>query len=215
MILRALLRGEEVNRYGAAFTVHKLRLNYRVRPDIPIFMAGRGNRSLLACAEIADGLIVSNMCTVAFVAKAVKILHAAARNSGRCKLPDVVQYIPCVPRADRREAQLLASNAVAEMLPGYWLLAQRLPAAKQAMLEGSGIPETDYAAAVARLNAGERAEIALDERFVQAFTVSGNIEDCRRRVAACTAAGVTELALTFSGPKAAADMRFMAEAMTG
>jgi hypothetical protein len=41
------------------------------------------------------------------------------------------------------------------------------------------------------------------------------MEDCRTKSAAYAAAGVTELALTFSGSKPAADMRFMAEAMTG
>ena len=215
IILRALLCGEEVNHCGVAFTVQKVKLDYQTRPDIPIFMAGRGTRSLLTCGEMADGLIISNMCTVAFVAKAVKILHEAARNSGRSKLLDVVQYIPCIPRADRRKAQRLAMQAVAEMLPGYWMLGQRLPAAKQAMLEGSGISEADFAAAVARLNAGEKAEVALDERFVLAFTVSGNMEDCRRQATAYAAAGVTELALTFSGSRAAVDMRLMAEAMTG
>jgi len=215
IILRALLRGEEVNHCGAAFRVQKVRLDYQARPDIQIFMAGRGRRSLLACGELADGLIVSNMCTVEFAAKAVKILHKAALNSGRSKPLEVVQYIPCIPRADRSEAQRLATQAVAKMLPDYWMLGQRLPAAKQAMLEGSGISETDFAAAVARLKAGETAEAALDERFAHAFTVSGNMEDCRTKAAAYAAAGVTELALTFSGSKPAADMRFMAEAMTG
>jgi 5,10-methylenetetrahydromethanopterin reductase len=214
IILRALFRGEEVNHRGAAFTVQKVKLDYPARPDIPIFMAGRGYRSLLACGEMADGLIISNMCTVTFIAKAVKILHEAARNSGRSKLLNVAQYIPCIPRADRREAQRLAMKAVAKMLPVYWMLGQRLPAAKEAMLEGSGISEEEFAAAVARLNAGEEAEVALDERFVLAFTVSGNVEDCRRKVADCTAAGVTELALTFCGSSAAVDMRFMANAMT-
>jgi len=215
IILRALLRGEEVTHCGAAFTVEKVRLDYQARPDIPIFMAGRGERSLVACGELADGLIVSNMCTVEFVARAVKILHQAARNWRRSKRLDVVQYVACIPRADRSEAQWLAMQAVAKMLPDYWLLGQRLPAAKQAMMEGSGIAEADFAVAVARLNAGEKAEAVLDARFVQAFTVAGNIEDCRTKAAAYAAAGVTELALTFSGSKPAVDMRFMAEAMAG
>jgi 5,10-methylenetetrahydromethanopterin reductase len=214
-ILRKLFRGEEVNHRGTTFTIQNVKLDYQARPDIPIFMAGRGYRSLLACGEMADGLIVSNMCTVPFVARAVKILHEAARNSGRSKLLDVVQYIPCIPRSDRMEAQRLAMRVVAEMLPGYWMLGQRLPAAREAMLEGSGISETEFAAAVARLNAGEEAEATLDERFVLAFTVSGNIEDCRSKAKAHAAAGVTELALTFSPSSAAVDMRFMAEAMAG
>ena len=60
---------------------------------------------------------------------------------------------------------------------------------------------------------GRLAETALDERFVSAFTLAGNAEDCRRRAAAYAEAGVTELALTFSGPDAAADIRFLAEAL--
>jgi hypothetical protein len=55
----------------------------------------------------------------------------------------------------------------------------------------------------------------LDERFALAFTVSGNMEDCRRQAAAYARAGVTELALTFCSSSAAVDMRFMADAVTG
>jgi 5,10-methylenetetrahydromethanopterin reductase len=87
LIVRALLRGEEVSHAGAAFNVRGVKLDYRARPDIPIFMAGRGRRSLVACGELADGLIVSNMCTAAFAANAVKTLHAAARAAGRSRLP--------------------------------------------------------------------------------------------------------------------------------
>ena len=36
-----------------------------------------------------------------------------------------------------------------------------------------------FAGAVARLKAGEKAEAVLDERFVMAFTVAGDAEDCR------------------------------------
>jgi 5,10-methylenetetrahydromethanopterin reductase len=215
VILRTLFRGEEVNHRGAAFTVEKVKLDYQARPDIPIFMTGRGHRSLLACGEMADGLIISNMSTVAFVANAIKILQQAARNCGRPKPLEVVQFIPCIPHVDRKEACRLAMHAVGEMLPGFWRLGQRLPAAKAAMLEGSGISEAQFAAAVARLNAGEPAQAALDERFTLAFTVSGNAEDCRTTAARYAAAGVTELALTFCGPSAAVDMRFMADAVTG
>jgi 5,10-methylenetetrahydromethanopterin reductase len=214
VIVRALLRGEEVSHAGAAFQINKVKLDYRPRADIPIFMAGRGERSLRACGELADGLIVSNMCTVAFAARAVKVLHDAARADGRIKLLDVVQYLPCFAHTDRDTAQRHAAQALADMLPGYWRLGQRLPAAKAALLDGSGIDEAGFAAAVARLNAGEAAQTALDERFVAALTIAGNADDCRRQAAAYAAAGVTELALTFTGPDAAADMRFLFKALS-
>ena len=211
-IVRALLRGEEATHAGAAFSLDKVKLDYPARADIPIFMAGRGDRSLRACGELADGLIVSNMCTAAFAARAATILHEAARAAGR-KRPAVAQFIPCVPRADRAQAQRLAVAIVAAALPAYWRLGQRLPAAKRAMLEGSGIAAAEIAAAVARLDAGETAQTALDERFVRAFAIAGDAEDCRRQAAAYAAAGVTELALTFDAAHAAADMRFLAQAL--
>jgi 5,10-methylenetetrahydromethanopterin reductase len=201
-IVRALLRGEEVSHAGAVFQINKVRL-----------MAGRGERSLRAAGEIADGLIVSNMTTLAFAARAVKVMHEAARAAGRTKLPNVVQYLPCFPHPDREEAQRRATRAVADMLPAYWRLGARLPAAKQALLAGSGIDEAEFAAVVARLDAGETAQTALDGRFVAAFTVTGNAEDCRRRAAAYGEAGITELALTFSGEHAAGDMRLLVEAI--
>jgi 5,10-methylenetetrahydromethanopterin reductase len=210
VIVRALLRGEEVNHAGPVFQINKVKLDYRPRADIAIFMAGRGERSLRACGELADGLIVSNMCTVTFAAGAVQTLHAAARAAHRAKPPDVVQYVPCFPHADRNEAQRRALRAVADMLPGYWRLGHRLPAAKKALLDGSGIDEAEFAAAVARLNAGEKADVALDARFVAAFAIAGDAHDCRRQAAAYAQAGITELALTFADPQ---DMRFLADAL--
>jgi 5,10-methylenetetrahydromethanopterin reductase len=214
IIVRALLRGEEVTHVGAAFRLDKVRLDYRARADIPIFMAGRGERSLRACGELADGLMVSNMCTATFAASAVKTLHAAARAAGRATLPEVVQYVACFPRADRTQAQRVAMQAVADMLPAYWRLGQRLPAARRALIDGSGIGAAELATAVARLNTGETAQAALDPRFVAAFTIAGNADNCRRQAAGYADAGVTELALTFAGEQAAEDMRFLAEALS-
>jgi 5,10-methylenetetrahydromethanopterin reductase len=211
-ILRALLRGDEVTYAGAVFNVQKVKLDYRARADIPIFMAARGDNAVKTAGEIADGLIVSNMCSAGFVAKAVASLHQAARAAGRTTMPGVVQYMPCVPRADRDEAVRAGKRAVADMLPAYWALGQRLPGAKAALLDGTGLAEAEIAAAVAKLKAGEGADSALDERYVNAFAIAGSADDCRRLAASYAAAGVTELALTFSGPAYAADMDTLAKA---
>lgn len=215
VIVRALLRGEEVTYAGSVFNLRNAKLDYQRRDDIPIFMAGRGERSLVACGELADGLIVSNMCTPAFAASAVKILHHAAHAAGRSRLPDVVQYVSCFARDDREEAHRLAKKAIADMLPAYWTLGQRLPAAKRALLDGSEVSETELERAVGRLQTGETAESVLDGRFVRAFAIAGNAQDCRSQAAAYAAAGVTELALTFFGPHAAADMKLLGQALSG
>jgi 5,10-methylenetetrahydromethanopterin reductase len=211
VIIRGLLRGEEINFSGTAFTVQGVKLDYRTRADIPIFMAARGPNAVKTCGEIADGLIVSNMCTAGFIAGSVRRLHESAKAAGRA-VPGVVQYMPCVPLPDRDEAFRAAKRAIADMLPYYWTVAQRLPEAKAALMDGSGISEDDFATAVTRLSEGAAPDTVLDVRYVMAFTIAGNIEDCRAQAAAYAAAGVTELALTFFGPTAAADMAYIGPA---
>lgn len=215
VIIRALLRGEEVNHAGKVFNVERVKLDYRARADISIFMAGRGERSLQACGELADGLIVSNMCTCAFVAGAMQVLDAAARAAGRAVMPAVVQYLPCAAGDDRDEAHAAARRAVGKMLPAFWALGQELPAAKTALLKGSGISAAEFAAAVARFQAGEPADVVLDERYIAAFSIAGDAADCRAQAAAYAAAGVTELALTFTGADAAQQMVYVARAVAG
>lgn len=211
-IVRELLRGVEVNFSGSAFNVQRVKLDYRARAEIPIFMAARGPNAIKTCGEIADGLIVSNMCTAGFAANAVERLHESARAVGRTNMPGVVQYMPCVPRVDRDDAFSAAKRAVADMLPAYVALSQKLPDAKAALMTGSSISEDDFAAAVMRLKAGEMPEAVLDQRFVTAFTIAGNADDCCAQAATYAAAGVTELALTFSGPSAQADMNYIGKA---
>jgi 5,10-methylenetetrahydromethanopterin reductase len=154
------------------------------------------------------------MCSRAFVARAAARLNEAARAAGRATAPGVVQYLPCFPRPDRDEAMRLARRAVGDMVPIYWALGQRLPDARRALLDGSGISEFEFAAAAQRLKAGEPADAAIDQRYVAAFAIAGTAEDCTAQAAAHAEAGVTELALTFAGDTYAADMAYLAKAQS-
>src|SRR5262245_12871651 len=143
VIVRALLRGDEVTHAGHVFSVKQVKLDYRPRSDIPIYMAARGEQSLRACGELADGLLVSNMCAPAFTARAVTRVREAAQ-AARRKAPGVVQYMPCSADPDRAKAHRAAKIATAEMLPGYRSLGTRLAGARAALQAGSGL----YAAAL-------------------------------------------------------------------
>jgi alkanesulfonate monooxygenase SsuD/methylene tetrahydromethanopterin reductase-like flavin-dependent oxidoreductase (luciferase family) len=134
--------------------------------------------------------MVSNMCPPGFTAWAASIARPAR----------LVQYAPCVVAADRPTAMAAIKPVLAGLLKTFWALAQKVPAAKASLVNHSGIPEADFAAAVAG------PATALDERFVDAFAVAGTIDDCRARIAAYGAAGVTDLVLTFVGPDPVGDM---------
>lgn len=215
-ILRGMLRGEEVSHEGRVFSAVRARLDYAPpRPDMPIYMAAKGEQALRLCGEIADGLMVSNMCPPGFTARAVSLVRDGAAAAGRAIPAHVVQYVPCVARPDRAEARRGVKGTIAGMMSSYWELWRRFPAAQEAMCRDSGIPGPEFLAVLERLRAGEPAHEVLDDRFVDAFAVAGTAEDCLAMAATYARAGVTELAVTFVGAQPAADIAYLGAALTG
>lgn len=212
-IVRAMLEGEEVNYDGRVFSAHKVKLEYQARrPHMPLLMAARGEQALALCGKIADGLIISNMCPAEFTRAAVLAVRESAREAQRPAPVEVVQYVPCAVRLDRAEAYGLAKAEIGEMLPGFWSLGQRVPAAKAALLRAGALTESDFAAAVARLRAGERGADVLDDRFVEAFAIAGTAEDALAQARRYGEAGASELVLTFAGRRPEPDMQYLANA---
>jgi 5,10-methylenetetrahydromethanopterin reductase len=213
-IVRAMLKGEEVNYTGRVFSAHKVKLEFKpLRPDMPLLMAARGEQALALCGAIADGLMISNMCPPGFTRQAVDMVRMSAHAAHRPPPAEVVQYVPCAVRPDRAEAHALAKATIAEMLPGFWSLGQRVPAAKSALLRAGDLSESDFAAAIDRLGAGEAPAVVLDTRFVETFAIAGTAEDALAQARRYRAAGASELALTFVGSQPEADMAYLARAV--
>lgn len=208
-IIRALLRGDTAEHAGRVIAAKGIGLDFKSRANLPIYMAGRGDQTLRLCGELADGLFISNMCAPGFVARAIEVVRDAAAAAHRATPIDVVQYVPCSVQADRSEAVRAAKRAVADMLPGFWRLAQRVSSAKNALLLGSNIGLEEFDRSVAGLAAGKSPEVLLDERFVNAFAIFGTAEECRAQIAGFARIGVTELALTFSGPEPGTQIRYL------
>ena len=212
-IIRALLRGEETSYRGRAFCVDRVTLRFQPpRPDMPIYFASMGDRSLALCGELADGLIVSNLCPPGYTRRAVGIVQESAA-AVRRKAPDVVQYVPCAVRADRDEARHLAKSAVGEMLTAFWPVGSDWPALRETVVAHSGISKSEMVAALARLRCGEPPERVLDDRFVEAFAIAGTAEECLATATRYRRAGVHELVLTFVGERAAEQMHHLGRAL--
>jgi 5,10-methylenetetrahydromethanopterin reductase len=213
-IVRAMLKGEEVDYAGAVFSARKAKLGFpALRPDMPLLMAARGEQALALCGKIADGLIISNMCPAEFTQAAVAAVGEAARQAQRPAPAQIVQYVPCAVRLDRAEAYGLAKAALGEMLASYWSLGERVPTAKAALLRAKALAEADFAATVARLRAGEPPGEAIDDRFVDAFAIAGTADDALAQASRYAQAGASELVLTFAGRRPEPDMQYLANAV--
>jgi 5,10-methylenetetrahydromethanopterin reductase len=211
-ILRALLRGDELTYRGPVFSVDRVALGFRPpRPEMPIYLASMGDRSLALCGRLADGLIVSNLCPPGYTERAVAITQGSAAAAGRPPLA-VVQYVPCAVRPDREEARHLAKTAIGAMLTTFWP-AGEWPEPRERIVQHSGIAKPEFAAALDRLRRGEPAGSVLDDRFIKAFAIAGTAEDCLAQAVGYGRAGVGELALTFAGTQPASDMTYLAGAL--
>jgi 5,10-methylenetetrahydromethanopterin reductase len=107
--------------------------------------------------------------------------------------------MPCAVRKDRQEALRVGKRAVGEMLPGFWALSQKINSAKEGLSAGTGISDDEFETCARRIKSGEDPADVLDDRFARAFSLTGTPEECVARAAEYTAAGVSELALTFDG----------------
>jgi len=209
-IVRAMLSGETVTWRGRVFNVDGARLGFSPRRlDLPIYMAAAGERGLEACGTLADGLIVSNLTPLRTTERLVSTVRDAAARAGRT-MPRVVQYVPCVVRADGETAGAAVKTLIGEMLTSFWPAANELPPAKAAIVAESGIPRREFVAALDRLRRGEDAAAVLDKRFVAAFAIAGTTDQCLRQAARYRRVGVDELALTFAGGQPAEDITHFA-----
>ena len=169
------------------------KLSFKARADIPLLMAARGPQALAMAGRIADGLMISNMCPPGFAR------HAA----GIARPKRLVQYVPCSVGPDAGQAQQAMKPVLAGLLKTFRALAQRVPAARESLIAHSGIPEADFDTSDP------------DQRFLDAFTVTGTAADIRRRLADYEAAGVTDLVLTFVGASPLHDMAYLLRTARG
>jgi 5,10-methylenetetrahydromethanopterin reductase len=212
-IIRPLLRAEEANYRGRIFSADHVTLGFRPpRPDMPIYFASMGDRSLALCGELADGLIISNMCPPGYSQRATAMVNAAAAAAGH-PLPSVAQYVPCAVRPRSDKARQLAKTAIGEMLANFWPVGSDWPALRETIVQHTGITKAEMIAALDRLRRGEPATRVLDDRFVDAFAIAGTAEECLTAAARYRRAGVDELVLTFAGAQSAEDMAYLGRAI--
>ena len=105
-ITRGLLSGQEVNYSGKMYSANGVRLEYDLtRSHIPVHVAAMGQRMLLLCGELADGLLIGNMCPPAFTQRASDKLREGATRVSRQPPSEITKYLPCVVHRDGNEIE--------------------------------------------------------------------------------------------------------------
>ena len=199
---RALWSGETVDGEGVTGGFRQARLGYG-RPDIPVWLAGRGPRVMQLAGELADGFIVS-FVHKELIGEHVAMIRGAADAHGRPR-PRLC-YMTILATTERaREAARAALTFRLVDSPGN--VKDRIgldPRAEAAIRQGlaDGGP-----AAAARF---------VRDDWVDAFVISGTAQECRSELSALVSTHrIDEFQVSVNDLHTAAEDLEMAATITG
>ena len=180
--LRQLFKGDQLAFEGGDSSEAGLQFG---TIGLPIFIGAVGPRSLDLTGRIADGVIFSNGCNLAYLKRAIGLIVDAATEAGRGDVPfERVAYIIYGGSVDRAEANRRLKTVV-----GYYVEHMAV------MFIGS--PMGDEAAALARaLRSGGSAQELVTDEMVDGTSVWGDPERCVAQLQIYQELGIDEVALS-------------------
>ena len=191
-LMRALWRGEEVTLAGEVISFTKGRLNFAARHDIPVYIAGRGPKVLELAGEIADGVIIGALASPPTLGYAMThIRKGQQRRAEPGRAQEIVLWLHTAIGRDGTAAR----DAVRRIVVG--VLISSLPVLGDL---GVTLPD-DLRDRVGRISYGvqskemiEAAALVPDDVLVH-FTMAGDGDFCRAKVAELARGGVTHVAV--------------------
>ena len=199
---RALWSGETVDCEGVAGGFRRARLGYG-RPDIPIWVAGRGPRVMRLAGELADGFIMS-FVHKELIGEHVAAIRGTADEHGRPH-PRLC-YMTILATTDRVREAARAS------------LTFRLVDSPDAVKARIGLdPGTEAAIRQGLADGGPPAAARfVRDDWVDAFVISGTVDECRSELTALVAAhGIDEFQVSVNDLHSAAEDLALAAEISG
>ena len=212
-IIRDLMTNGTSDHKGQVFSTQNLAIEFTpVRTDYPIYMAAMGDQAIRLCGSIADGLMISNLCTPGFTRRALDLIATNTPSGTENRLRHVVQYAPCVAGKDRKGARDMAKNVVGKMIKDSFGKSST-PLTRNWHVIGTGFQEEYFMELALRLEAGAPGRDIVSDQVLDLFTIAGNADDCLAAYERYRAVGVTEMVVTFRGAEPVADMNYLADAL--
>ena len=190
-LLRTLLAGRSATLDGERFQFRDVTLSLPMSAaTLPIYLGAIGDRMLGLAGQLADGLILSVLCPLPFIERALERVAAGATAAGRDPgAIDAVAYVPFALRADAREARDLLRPGIAQNVARFSGKPDL-----EALLTRHGPLDVDRMAWIARHVAdGAAPRPIVDDELVDALCIAGDEMDVRRRIEDYRRAGVREI----------------------
>jgi 5,10-methylenetetrahydromethanopterin reductase len=191
--LKALWAETAVYLQGSTFALAGAKLAFAPDYPIPVYLAPMKEQMLKLSGAIADGLVLSAGLTVNHVKKSIEVATTGALDKQRnpASMNRAAYIIFIFAEGAEADARLRARQKLAFLLRNKFLddnvKASGLPIDQARIIDA--ISRRDFDAATA----------LIPEDAVDAFTVTGNVETCAKRLREYFDAGVTEPVLVTTG----------------
>ncbi|MCC7448795.1 MAG: LLM class flavin-dependent oxidoreductase [Anaerolineae bacterium] len=189
LVIRGLLRGETVDMQGEVIQFYHGRLNFKPRPDIPIYVATRGDLVLQTAGEVADGVMIATYAEPVGIKHALSMVEKGAQLAGR-SLSDlrIISRVDACISKDRR-----AAIEAVKPMAGVFLWTS-YPDRGFVRCVGLDVPD-ELEAIIAKRDYNLMAENAhlIPDEFVEKFCWAGTAEDVAQKVAAVAQMGIKDI----------------------
>ncbi|MCY4106138.1 MAG: LLM class flavin-dependent oxidoreductase [Chloroflexi bacterium] len=201
-LVRALLRGEELQHESPYVTAKDLQLSWRPERIVPIYIAARGALMLEAAGELADGAAIGALVSEEGLDYAFAALERGAARAGR-SLDDleIVSWVTCRVVEDETAAHERLKPSVAHIIGG----------APLSLLRAIGMEEGAIAALKRAYAAGGPAGAAplVTRREIDMLTIVGTAVRVRETCERLAARGVGQIGILLTGDDAASNSRVL------
>lgn len=190
--LRALISAEPVQQEGRTFKLAGARVAFKTELPIPIYIAAMGPQMLALTGRIGDGVVLSAGLSTASVKRALAAVEEGALAEGRD--PTTLQkssYIYFLAGGDPADTRFRVREKLA-------FLFRNAAIKDNLVASGLDVDHEAIMAAVARRDVKAAAALVPDEA-VDLFSITGDVETCRRRVREYRDAGLSEVVLSLVG----------------
>lgn len=169
----ALLAGEKVNHTGGVHDFNEVVLTHPSTESVPIYTGVLGDKGIGLTGEIAEGLVVSALAPVEYVAATRAKLDAAAADAGRPR-PQLVTLVAVNLTADDSKAQLVRD----QLKP---VLAFYIAATGPGPLFGAVGANEQVADMIAR-GGFETVMAEMPDQWIDTFAIAGGPDVARSRI---------------------------------
>lgn len=197
-LIRALWAGETLTFEGELVKFHEGKINFKARPDIPIFVGARGPKILEVGGELADGVIIGSFASEPGIRYALDHIGLGAARAGRSVDEiETVSWLYTSVSDDEQEAIELVKKGIAVAIWGSKPILDeigiKLPKDYLDFMENSKYTLSEEVIT--------QAMKLIPDEIVEHFSIAGPPEKCAQKIVKIIKMGIKQIAIWPFPPK--------------